>query len=128
MKTTSSQSDTDGSMKITVFAALLFVVASSSHARAAEADIDVRSAAYLDVVQTADGSVWKGIVIEQTPNVVYKIATADGSVHVIKAADVVKLTKQRNKHYHAARRAAPEAPETAADATGDRGPDAWRDL
>jgi hypothetical protein len=130
MKTTFSQLDTDGSMKRTVFAALLFVVASSSHARADEADIDVRSAEYLDVVQTADGSVWKGIVIEQTPNVVYKIATADGSVHVIKAADVVKMTKQRNKHYHARTapaRDAPDAPETAADATGDRGLDVWRD-
>jgi hypothetical protein len=85
----------------------------------------VRSAEYLDVVQTADGSVWKGIVIEQKPNVSYKIATADGSVHVIKAADVVKVTKQRNKDYHAAAPAAPAATSAAATsaATSDHGPD-----
>jgi len=51
----------------------------------------------LDVIETVDGSIWKGVVVEQTPNVQYKIATADGSLHVIKAADVVKLTKQRNR-------------------------------
>jgi hypothetical protein len=64
-----------------------------------------RFAEYLDVVQTRDGSVWKGLGIEQTPNVAYEIATADGSVHVIKAADVVKITKQRNKHITWPRRA-----------------------
>lgn len=60
-------------------------------------EVDVRAAEFLDVIETADGSVWKGVVVEQTPNVQYKIATADGSLHVIKASDVVKLTKQRNR-------------------------------
>ena len=59
-------------------------------------DVDVKSFEYLDVVETTDGSVWKGVVVEQTPNVQYKIATADGSLHVIQAGDVVKLTKQKN--------------------------------
>ena len=45
----------------------------------ADDEVDVRSFEYLDVVETADGSIWKGVVVEQTPNVVYKIATADGS-------------------------------------------------
>ncbi len=60
-------------------------------------EVDVRAAEFLDVIETADGSIWKGVVVEQTPNVQYKIATADGSLHVIKAGDVVKLTKQRNR-------------------------------
>jgi len=66
-------------------------------ARLASADdIDVRSFEYLDVIETSDGSVWKGVVVEQTPNVQYKIAIAGGSVHVVKASDVVKMSKQRN--------------------------------
>jgi hypothetical protein len=58
-------------------------------------------------------------VIEQTPNVEYKIATADGSVHIIKAANVVKLTKQRNNDYHVAA----AAPATPSAATSDHGLD-----
>ena len=54
-------------------------------------------------------------MIEQTPGVEYKIATADGSVHVIKASDVVKMTKQRNKDFRTAAAAPVVAP------TGDRG-------
>jgi len=38
-------------------------------------------------------------VVEQTPNVQYKIATADGSLHVLKAAEVVKLSKQKNRDF-----------------------------
>src|SRR5262245_52700914 len=81
--------------RLRLFAAALLALAPAT-ALADDPQIDVAAADFLDVVETADGSVWKGIVIEQTPNVQYKIATADGSVHVIKAADVVRLTKQRN--------------------------------
>jgi hypothetical protein len=78
---------------------LLFVALLCSPALADDGvtEVDVRAAEFLDVIETADGSIWKGVVVEQTPNVQYKIATADGSLHVIKAADVVKLTKQRNR-------------------------------
>lgn len=65
----------------------------------ASADVDVSSVPYLDVLETSDGSIWKGVVIEQVPNVHYKIATSDGSIHVIRAHDVVKLTKQDNPAY-----------------------------
>jgi len=81
-----------------LFCALLTATAcltARAHADAGT-DVDVKSAEYLDVVETTDGSIWKGVVVEQTPNVQYKIATADGSLHVIQAADVVKLTKQKN--------------------------------
>lgn len=73
-------------------------------------EVDVRSADFLDVIETADGSIWKGVVVEQTPNVQYKIATADGSLHVIKAEDVVKLTKQRNRDRRVATTSSAGAP------------------
>jgi len=65
----------------------------------AEGDVDVRAFEYLDVIETADGSVWKGVVVEQTPNVQYKVAIAGGSVHVIKATDIVKISKQKNPEW-----------------------------
>jgi len=70
-------------------------------AHADSSDVDISAFEYIDVVETSDGSIWKGVVVEQQPNVRYKIATADGSLHVIQAADVVKLTKQKNASYHA---------------------------
>ncbi|MGE0869899.1 MAG: hypothetical protein AB7P03_15140 [Kofleriaceae bacterium] len=84
------------------------VASFTAHAYADE--IDVNAVEYVDVIETVDGSIWKGVVIEQTPSVQYKIATADGSLHVIKAADVVRLTKQRNQNF---RRAAPPAQPSA---------------
>jgi opacity protein-like surface antigen len=83
----------------TYFVAALCLAASMSRAFAEDAEIDIRSFEYVDVIETADGSIWKGVVVEQTPNVQYKIATADGSLHVIKAGDVAKLTKQKNREW-----------------------------
>ena len=85
----------------TLLLATLCLAGASTRVLADDYDVDVRTAEYLDVIQTTDGSIWKGVVVEQTPGSEYKIATADGSLHVIKAADVVKLTKQRNKDYRA---------------------------
>jgi hypothetical protein len=85
---------TNQALIIAVLAALSF----PSYALA-EDDIDVAAFEYIDVVETADGSMVKGVVVEQVPNVHYKIATAGGSLHVIKAADVVRLSKQRNSSY-----------------------------
>ena len=82
--------------------AVLCLAASASRALADDTEVDTRAFEYLDVIETTDGSVWKGVVIEQTPNVSYKIATADGSLHVVKAADVAKMSKQRNKDYRVA--------------------------
>ena len=41
------------------------------------------------------------MIVEQTPNVQYKLASSDGSVHVLKAADVVRISKQKNRDYRA---------------------------
>jgi hypothetical protein len=62
-------------------------------------DVDVAAFEWIDVIETKDGSVFKGVVFEQEPGVKYKLATNDGSIHVISADDVVKLTKSRNKFY-----------------------------
>jgi len=84
---------------------LLFAVCSlaavGSRARADNTELDVRSFEYLDVVETTDGSVWKGVIVEQTPNVQYKLASADGSLHVLKAGDVARISKQKNREYRA---------------------------
>ncbi|HEY5948172.1 MAG TPA: hypothetical protein VIV40_21900, partial [Kofleriaceae bacterium] len=89
-------------MKTWIICALL--LATASHVRAQATEIDVRAFEFLDVIETTDGSVWKGVVIEQTPNVSYKIAIAGGSIHVIAAADVQRLSKQRNSEYRGAAR------------------------
>jgi len=77
-------------------------------------DIDVAAFEYVDVIEKTDGSVLRGVVIEQEPGVKYKLATADGSLHVIAAADLVKMSKARNKLY----RGRPTATATAAEAEG----------
>jgi hypothetical protein len=97
-------------MKHIVFTGMV-VAALSSLAHVAHADdVDIRSFEYLDVVETTDGSVWKGVVTEQQPGVQYKLVTSDGSIHVIKAGDVVKLTKQKNPWHVAAAAAYPVEP------------------
>ncbi|MGE3458907.1 MAG: hypothetical protein AB7O24_27570 [Kofleriaceae bacterium] len=100
----------------TVLACVLAVGSLTAPAHAE--DIYVSSFEYIDVVETVDGSVWKGAVIEHTPNVQYKITTADGSLHVIKAADVVRLTKQRNQNVRRAPMPAPAQPGAYGAAPG----------
>jgi len=80
-------------MRATVVVVCL-VVASTAVAHAD--DIDVQQQAYVDVLETADGSSWVGALVEEVPGDHYKLVMADGSVRVIKAADVVKITKRKN--------------------------------
>jgi hypothetical protein len=77
------------------------LLGAAHRAHADGSDVDITAFEYIDVVETSDGSIWKGVVVEQQPNVRYKIATADGSLHVIAAGDVVKLSKAKNPSYHA---------------------------
>lgn len=83
----------------TVFVATLTTVPAPADAD----ELDVEALEYVDVIETTEGSIWKGFITEQTPNVSYKIATADGSVHVVRASDVIKVSKQRNKRYRVSR-------------------------
>ncbi len=45
-----------------------------------------------DEIYKKDGSIIKGKIIEVIPNEIYKIQTRDGSIFVVKAEDVAKIT------------------------------------
>lgn len=49
---------------------------------------------YTEVVYLKNGSMIKGIIIEQVPNESLKIKTADGSIFVYKISEVEKITKE----------------------------------
>lgn len=49
-----------------------------------------------EVVYLKNGSVVRGVIIEQIPGESLKIQTADGSIFAYKMADVEKMTKEKN--------------------------------
>jgi len=58
---------------------------------------DIDTPQYVDVVYLKNGSVIRGMIIEQTPNVSLKIQTRDGSVFVFKMDELEKMTKELSK-------------------------------
>ena len=52
-----------------------------------------------DVVYMKNGSVIRGLVMEQIPDSIIKIGTSDGSIFVFQTQDVVKITKEPSKKY-----------------------------
>jgi Flp pilus assembly protein TadB len=50
---------------------------------------------YKDVIYLKDGSILKGTIIEQIPNVSLKIQTGDGSVFFHKMENIEKITKEK---------------------------------
>ena len=50
-----------------------------------------------DVVYLKNGSIIRGLIIEQIPNVSLKIQTVDGSVFVYKIDEIEKMTKEPSK-------------------------------
>jgi len=48
-----------------------------------------------DVVHLKNGSVIRGVILEQIPNVSIKIKTKDGNVFVFKMQDISKITKEK---------------------------------
>lgn len=52
---------------------------------------------YRDVLYLKNGSIVKGMIVEQIPNVSYKIETGDGSVFIYKFEEVEKITKEKTK-------------------------------
>ena len=72
-------------MKAHFIALILFILLSL--AASAQADRE-------DVIYLKNGSIYRGTIIEQIPGVSYKIEIAGGSVIVIKAEDVEKITKE----------------------------------
>jgi hypothetical protein len=55
---------------------------------------DERKTEYVDVLYLKNGSIIRGLIIEQIPNTSVKIKTADGSVFVHVMEDVIKITKE----------------------------------
>ena len=51
---------------------------------------------YREVVYLKNGSIIKGIIIEQTPNMSLKIKTADGSIFAYQMDEIEKMTKEED--------------------------------
>ena len=49
---------------------------------------------YIDVVHLKNGSIIKGIIIEQIPNKTIKIETSGGSIFVYQMDEVIKIVKE----------------------------------
>lgn len=49
----------------------------------------------VDIVYLKNGSIVKGLIIEQVPNTLIKIETRDGSVFVFKFDEIEKITRER---------------------------------
>lgn len=52
---------------------------------------------FVDVVYLKNGSIIRGLIMEQIPNESLKIQTSDGSLFVYKMEEVVKITKEEKK-------------------------------
>ena len=70
-------------MKYTITTFLLFV----------SAMVFAQTNSYTEVVYLKNGSIIKGIIIEQIPNEKLKIETKDGNVFVYEFKDIEKITK-----------------------------------
>ena len=51
---------------------------------------------YQDVVYLKDGSIIRGVIIEQVPNKTVKLKTSEGNIFVYKIEDIEKMTKEEN--------------------------------
>ena len=51
-----------------------------------------------DAIHLKDGSIYRGVIIEQVPNVSYKIRSRDGNVYAVQVADVEKITKEEKPY------------------------------
>jgi hypothetical protein len=80
-------------MKLVISACVVVAVAASASAQ----DIDPSQAPHLDVIHTKEGSVWKGVIIDQVPNDRYRIMLVGGSIVVVRADDVERIVKESNQ-------------------------------
>jgi len=83
-------------MKYVVVAAFLFFTAGAFAQNNME-----------DVIYLKNGSVYRGMIIEQVPGVNYKVQIAGGSVFTVTVPEVEKITKEQR--YHSPVAAAPRA-------------------
>lgn len=54
----------------------------------------------IDIVYLKNGSVLRGVVIEQVPNELIKLQTADGNVFVYQVSEIEKITKEHVHNLH----------------------------
>src|SRR5262245_22649970 len=94
---------------------LVALLALTVTARAGE--IDPAAVQLWDVVYTNDGSVLKGVIVEEVPGQSLRIVIAGGSSLVVQMANVTKLGRELNPGY--AMRA-PVSGATPVDAGGPR--------
>ena len=71
-----------------LFTAFLFICLLSSFSLSAQDDRE-------DVVYLKNGSIYRGVIIEQVPGVSLKIETAGGNVFSVAIGDVAKFTKEK---------------------------------
>lgn len=103
-------------MRANLAVVLVLALAAVAHADDAPglaAEVDVDRTELLDVIATTDGSIWKGVIVEQTPGVNYKIVLSGGTLRVLRADEVVSVKKERNPKFRAAD-AAPSPPSPVA--------------
>ncbi len=81
---------------ILMFLGLLFIIAGGNKKNNSVKEKS-KPDQYIEVVYLKNGSIIRGIIIEQTPNVQIKIQTKDGSVFVYKMDEVEKITKELEK-------------------------------
>jgi hypothetical protein len=74
---------TKGTLRVVIAAAVLLACGLSAWATD-----------YVDVVYLKNGSIIRGIIVEQIPDVSIKIKTADGSLFVFKMSEIEKITKE----------------------------------
>jgi hypothetical protein len=51
----------------------------------------------LDVVYLKNGSIIRGFITEQIPNIQLKIETRDGSLFVFKIEEIEKITREQSR-------------------------------
>ena len=72
---------------VVIYMAMLFVLLYLPTISIAQQDME-------DVVYLKNGSIIRGIIIEQVPNVSIKVQTRDGSVFVYEMENILKITKE----------------------------------
>jgi hypothetical protein len=76
--------------------ASLFVAVLALPTPAQANDLDPAVVQVWDVVYTADGSVLKGVIVEEVPNVSVRVVIAGGTSIVVQMANVTRFTRELN--------------------------------
>jgi hypothetical protein len=67
----------------------------------------------IDVVYLKNGSIIKGIIVEQVPGHAVKLQTADGSLFVFESSEITKMTREPQTTTNATPSAQPQSPSTS---------------